>query len=520
MRTTVLALLLIATTATAGGKQDDDLPPPQAEVARNEPKVDPPAVPAFDLPAVEPGFHSPRELRVRGKLLLGTEIKVKGYVTWIYDCAAALAAGNPKATRAQIVASIDKDPSLCDQPRFSLGDARDTAREASLSVVDVPRTPTSAERKRAARPAAGAPVPPKLAVGDYVIVTGTWTTQSPRGERNTNGLMVYRSLERATPAAAAAAAPPPATTEPEVTIPKAPPRKPVDERTRTASINHLSACSKSFAARQYAATITECDAATRAWDGNHLAWYLSASAHMANSEWPEARAAVERAVALRPDQGMYQLYHGISLYEAEHARARTETAQQEHKKPEEVTVNPAALALDPARDALLRAIKLAPDLWRAHYYLGRVYRDLDDSRHAAEQFTETIKTHATYRFGYIALIELYRRWDYLDPALAVAMLGTANVPPGEVSELWYEAGMVYDAKHADDKAIDAFGKAIAARPDDAGSKFQRGQVYFRKGDLANARRDLEDVTRSSDPQIAPVKPIATQLLGQIARKQR
>ncbi|HEU4732309.1 MAG TPA: tetratricopeptide repeat protein [Kofleriaceae bacterium] len=520
MRTTVLALLLIATTAGAGGRPDDDLPPPQPEVAKNEPRVDPPALPAFDLPAMEPGFHSPRELRVRGKLLLGTEVKVKGYVTWIYDCVAALAAGNPKATRAQIVASIDKDPALCDQPRFSVGDAKDTSRETSISVVDVPRTPTSAERKRAAKPTPATPAPPRLAVGDHVIVTGTWATQSPRNERNTNGLLVYRSLDHATPAPAAPGASPAPTSEPEVTIPRPPPRKPVDERTRTASINHLSACSKAFAARQYAATITECDAATKAWDGNHLAWYLSASAHMANSEWPAARAAVERAVALRPDQGMYQLYHGISLYEAEHERARAEQAQQEHKKPDEVTPRPAALSLEPARDALLRAEKLAPDLWRAHYYLGRVYRDLDDSRRAAEQFTKTIKTHPTYRFGYIALIELYRRWDYLDQALAVAMLGAANVPPGEVSELWYEAGMVYDAKHADDQAIEAFGKAIAARPDDAGSKFQRGQVYFRKGDLANARRDLEDVARSSDPQVAPVKPIATQLLGQIARKQR
>jgi Tfp pilus assembly protein PilF len=35
------------------------------------------------------------------------------------------------------------------------------------------------------------------------------------------------------------------------------------------------------------------------------------------------------------------------------------------------------------------------DLWRAHCYLGRVYRDLDDSRHAAEQFSRAIATHPT-----------------------------------------------------------------------------------------------------------------------------
>jgi len=533
MRTTVLAVVLASTTARAGGKLErDDLPGPQPEVAKHEPKVDPPAVPAFELPAVEPGFHSPRELRVRGRTLLGTELKLKGYVTSIYDCAAVLSASNPRATRAQILASIDRDPALCEQPRFYLGDRKDTAREASISVVDVPRVPTTAERRRPPKDKpAGTPAVPKVAVGDYVIVTGAWATQSPHNERNTNGLVVYKALEHAAPGApgaqatgAAPASPAPAASARNDTdiavVTKPPLRQAVDEATRNASTAQLSACNKAIAARQYDAGIAACEAATSKWSGNHLAWYAAASAHMAKNEWPEAVAAVERAVALRPDQGMYQLYHGISLYEAEHQRARTEQAQRDHKKPDEVTVDPSALRLDAARDALLRAAKLAPDLWRAHYYLGRVYRDLDDSRHAAEQLTQTITTYPSYRFGYIALTELYRRWDYLDEAIAVALLGTASVAAAETSELWYEAGMAYDARRADDQAIDAFGKAIAARPDDASSKFQRGQVYFRKGELANAARDLEEVVKSTDPQIAPVKPIATQLLGQIARKQR
>jgi tetratricopeptide (TPR) repeat protein len=517
MRPLVMAVLLGSITAAAGGKAGDDLPGPQPEVANHEPRIAPPAVPAFELPAVEPGFHGPRELRVHGRALLGAEIKVIGYVTWIYDCAAALAAGNPRATRAQILASIDKDPALCDQPRFTLGDRKDTARDASISVVDVPRAPTTAERRR---PATGAPAAPKLAVGDHVTVTGTWATQSPHNERNTGGLLVYKAVDHAAPAAPPAPGPASTPGDAEIAVvTRPPPRKAVDDATRNASVDQLNACNKAIAARQYDAGIAACEAAAKKWGGNHLAWYAAASAHMAKSEWPQAVAAVERAVALRPDQGMYQLYHGISLYEAEVQRARDDQAQREHKKPEEVTLDPSALKLDAARDALRRAARLAPDLWRAHYYLGRVYRDLDDSRRAAEQFALTIATHPTYRFGYIALIELYRRWDYLDQALEVAMLGTANVPAAEAGELWYEAGMVHDARHADDQAIAAFTRAITGTSADARSKFQRGQVYFHKGDFANAKRDLEDVTSSTDPEIAAVKPIATQLLGQIARKQ-
>jgi tetratricopeptide (TPR) repeat protein len=519
-RVVVVTLVALAARPTLAAPKlvPDDLPGPQAEVPSHPAKVDVPAVPAFDLPATEPGFHGPRELRVHGKLALGTELKVRGYVTWSYDCAAALAAGNPKATRAQILVSIDNNPALCEYPKFYLGDAKDTARDSSIWVVDVPRAPNKLERQRLPKDQLAAwPAVPKIAVGDYVIVTGTWAMQSPRGEHNSDGLLIYKAVERATPTPPVTVTAPAAVAEPPVTVvTKIPLRLPVSETVRNTSVGKLNECNKAIAARQYDAGIAACDAATQAWSGNHLAWYAWASAHMAKGEWPRATAAVEHAVALRPDQGMYQLYHGIALYEAERQRVREDQAAKEHKKPDEVTVDPSALKLEPARDALLRAIKLAPELWRAHYYLGRVYRDLDDARHEAEQFSLTITTHPAYRFGYIALIELYRRWDYLDQALAIGQLGTANVPAAEAPELWFEVGMAYDAKHADDQAIDAFSKAIAGKPDDVSSKFQRGQIYVRKGDSANARRDLEDVVKSTDPRMASAKQLATQLLARLA----
>jgi tetratricopeptide (TPR) repeat protein len=520
-------VLVISTAALAGNDklEPDDLPGPDPEVAKHAAKLDVPAVPGFELPATEPGFHGPHELRVHGRPVLGTEIKVKGYVTWIYNCPAALASGNPKASRAQILTAIDNDPTLCEPAKFYLGDARTTPRNASIWVVDVPRPPAKVERQRLRTGELKAwPAVPKLAVGNYVVVTGTWAIQSPHAEHNTEGLLVYQSLEHAAPGTrntAAAPAPVPPAKEPDIAVvTRAPMRKVVDEDARNTSVGHLNACTKANAARQYDAAITACQAATRAWEGNHLAWYAWASAHMAKGEWEKARAAVERAVALRPDQGMYQLYHGISLYEAERQRVREDQARKGHQMPAEAVIAPSALRLDAARDALLRAAKLAPDLWRAHFYLGRVYRDLDEARHAAEQFSQTIKAHPAYRFGYIALIELYRRWDYVDQALAVAQLGTTHVPAADAAELWFELGMTYDAKRADDQAIDAFSKAVSAKPDDASPKFQRGQIYFRKGDLGNARRDLEDVMTSTDPRLASARPVAKQILAQIASKRR
>src|SRR5436853_2822217 len=65
-------------------------PRPPLEVKQDPPHVALPVLPAFELPAVEPGYRSVRELHVRNTVLLDTEVQLRGYVTWIYDCASAV----------------------------------------------------------------------------------------------------------------------------------------------------------------------------------------------------------------------------------------------------------------------------------------------------------------------------------------------------------------------------------------------------------------------------------------------
>lgn len=532
MRTSGLAVLLLATSARASEPMEpDDLPAPKPEIARGEPKVALPRVPGFEPPVIEPGFHRPRELRLRGAPLRGTEMRVKGYVTSIYDCAAELARSNPDLGRAAILDAIDRDPRHCDQPRFYLGEVKGAPVEASISVVDVPRPPSKPERDSLSRAELAAwPAVPKIAVHDPVIVTGTWALRSPRGEYDSNGLLVYKALEHiapGTPSAVGPAAAPVSSLEPAAeagaeiaVVTRAPLRRLVANPVFNASVDHLNACNRQIATGRYDEALPECEAAAAAWPGNHLAWYEAASAYIARRKWREARDAAARAVAMRPDLAMYQLYYGMALYEAEQQRVRDDQAAREHRNPDEVAIDPSALKLSAARDALYRATRLGPELWRAHYYLGRVYRDLDDARHAAEQFSQAIATHPSYLPPYVALIELYRRWDYADQAIAVATLGTAHVAAGDARALWYEAGMALQAKHANDQAIEAFDRAVAGDQPDLLARFLRGQVYLRKGRLADAQRELEQVVHSTDPQVVEVRPIAVELLRQIARKQR
>ena len=102
----------------------------------------------------------------------------------------------------------------------------------------------------------------------------------------------------------------------------------------------------------------------------------------------------------------------------------------------------------------------------------------------------------------------------------MARVGIAQLSPSDARELWYEAGFALRAKRLEAQALAAFDKASAGGPADAMSHFLRGQLYLGQGRLAEARLELEQVVRSTDPQVADARPIAVQLLQQIARKQQ
>lgn len=192
----LLPLLVCAFGLAACGKSQ--LKGPEAEVKAHNVKLDLPAVPAFDLPAASAdGTHSVKELRVKGKKMLNTELSVKGYVTWVYDCPTAIR--QPGWTDKQTADYIEQNPDKCERPKFYLGDTPDTPPERSLWVVEVPREPSKLERKRLSRDELKnrPPVPPH-AQGDELIVRGEFRLSSPRSERNSDGLLVYKSLKNVT----------------------------------------------------------------------------------------------------------------------------------------------------------------------------------------------------------------------------------------------------------------------------------------------------------------------------------
>jgi hypothetical protein len=208
LATAVLGTLV--SMSALGGCENKQLEGPKAEVHKTDMKVSLPEVPAFDLPqAPSDGSHTVKELRVKGKKLLETEVTVKGVVTWAYDCPTAIR--QPGMSDKELQKMIEDDPSKCERPKFYLGDSADTPAEKSLWVVDVPRPYYKVELSRLPKdelrnPPADKcdahdpkkPGCPPYKVGDEVEITGTWKLSSAHSERNTDGLLVYKRMKNVT----------------------------------------------------------------------------------------------------------------------------------------------------------------------------------------------------------------------------------------------------------------------------------------------------------------------------------
>jgi hypothetical protein len=203
------ALLLVGVSLLFGCEKDK-FTGPEAEVKKTDIKVDLPTVPDFSLPVSTGDQHSVKELRVKGKKLLDSTVTVKGVVTWAYDCPTAVRA--PGMSDKDLMKKIDDDPSVCERPKFYIGDAADTPAEKSLWVVDVPRPYYKVEIERLPKDELKNPPPdrcddkkdpkhpqcPIYKVGDVVTITGDFKQSSTHSERNSDGLLVYKSMHNET----------------------------------------------------------------------------------------------------------------------------------------------------------------------------------------------------------------------------------------------------------------------------------------------------------------------------------
>ena len=286
---------------------------------------------------------------------------------------------------------------------------------------------------------------------------------------------------------------------------------------RNQSIKLSNDGTSAYGQKQVDTAIAAYKQAVAKWDKNHSAWYGLGAAYASKQEWASAAEAMAHAVQIVPDQAMYQQAYGSILYDkAIHSAGQ---GRREGKKSDDPPADLSTVNFEKPLQHLQEAVKLNNELWRAHYYIGRIYRDTGKAKEAATELTNALRFGPTDPGPWVALAELYYQWDYTDQGIQIAEVGTTVVPGfNEKSDIWYEVGMGYDEKRFDDRAIDAFTKALEAKRDHQRAKFQRGQAYFRKGDYAKAKRDLEEFSKAGGASVEFAKQQASQMLIEIAAR--
>jgi len=204
------ALLFVAVAACGGGQSG----PTAAgnEVVETQTRIELPAPPEFQAPQPNPdGTHSALEMRRNSAKFLDQVVKIKGYVVFKYDCIQVL---GPKVYK--------ESPDKCERPHFYIADDKDASIERAVWVVEVPRAPREDEKKVLPKEELNNPElwppEPKYALGDQVEVEGTWSTKSPKGFVNSDGLLIFKGMAVKVPAtveegAAPGNAPPPEPTK-------------------------------------------------------------------------------------------------------------------------------------------------------------------------------------------------------------------------------------------------------------------------------------------------------------------
>jgi hypothetical protein len=168
-------------------------------------KVNLPPTPNFDAatgPLTHPtGEYTVYGLRKQMTKLLDKDVRVKGYLLYLYECPPELRKCNEeqdaKAKREKRKAAKGAPPPAaapaeggcrpCDQPHFFISDSPTGKMERALLVADYPIKDWKS----------GKPKPLTAKQGEVLTVTGTFAINSMTGFAASNGLIIHKRLEDA-----------------------------------------------------------------------------------------------------------------------------------------------------------------------------------------------------------------------------------------------------------------------------------------------------------------------------------
>jgi hypothetical protein len=220
MRKLAIVATMLAAACSKGNTGGTVGPGDQVVDKPADVKLDLPTPPEFPkIPPSADGTHTVTEMRRQGNKYLppppvkgqqtppAQNIKVKGYVTWRYDCMeyllkdvqekAAVDGKKLSDAEAQKAAEdqYDNHHERCTKNHFYLADEQNASPAKAIWIVGVPKDPIRDwEKKDAKKEPDMWPPAPKFAVGDQVVVEGQWLTSSD-GFINLDGELHFVSME-------------------------------------------------------------------------------------------------------------------------------------------------------------------------------------------------------------------------------------------------------------------------------------------------------------------------------------
>jgi tetratricopeptide (TPR) repeat protein len=249
------------------------------------------------------------------------------------------------------------------------------------------------------------------------------------------------------------------------------------DQERNASIEAMNEGIDLVQSQSYETAIKKFEQATSMYRDNHQAWYALGTVYGQQKKWKEASDALAEAVKYSPEDAMYHYKLGQALY----------------RSWEEKTGG----SLDMAQTHLEKSVQLNARLYKAHWFLGKVYYHKDEPAKAGASWTEAAQLEAGFGKAFIDLGKLYLRWDFGQEAIAVLEQGSLGhvVDPEDLTNIYYYLGLAYDAQQNWPKAIEAYTKSIEAQKSNSDAKLQRGFSYARAGEKDKARTDLEEYVK-------------------------
>ena len=199
--------------------------------------------------------------------------------------------------------------------------------------------------------------------------------------------------------------------------------------------------------------------------------------------WADAEAAYRSAIDNMGDGKVGKYYYELGLVQNQLAHGEGITRQAFEQK-----ANEAISTFD-------QSLKIDPNLYRAHYMMGRLYEELDQPEQADQAYRASIALNGAFTPPLVALGNMYIDYGFSNVAMAVLEAGTKANPTD--AGVWKGLGEALQNLNRTQEAVDAYKKAIKIDPDQADVYFSLGMTYAELRQKAEATEALENFLKKA-----------------------